>query len=78
MAGGEGGAPGDWGIEVGGWGGAVIGGQKTAPFGAAWVLAVGDYLAAAAALANLARADLRREAVLAFRRFFLTALSYSD
>lgn len=31
-----------------------------------------------AALANLARAALRREAVFFFKRPFLTALSYSD
>lgn len=37
-----------------------------------------DYLSAAAALANLARAALRREAVFFFKRPFLTALSYSD
>lgn len=56
----------------------IGGGKKLPPFGAVWVLVAGDYLAAAATLANLTKADLRREAVLAFMRFFLTALSYSD
>ena len=56
----------------------LLGAKKLPLFWGSLVLVAGDYLAAAAALANLTKADLRREAVLAFMRFFLTALSYSD